>query len=137
MGKWLRQLAKITEKPLGMAPTKPTKPPSVGFVGTSRRGLTEKSGDNGGEVQDLHNADLSIEELEAVVDLMLQPADKIAEKLQRSLFEVDPEVGLAGTDAQELVHACWACGNDAWWSKSCGERVCGICHPRPNRGMPI
>jgi hypothetical protein len=26
---------------------------------------------------------------------------------------------------------CWACGKDAWWTKTCGERVCGVCHPKP------
>ena len=25
---------------------------------------------------------------------------------------------------------CGACGKDAWWTKACGERVCGVCHPR-------
>ncbi len=27
--------------------------------------------------------------------------------------------------------ACGACGKDAWWTKVCGERVCGVCHPQP------
>lgn|GEM_PF-5090033 len=29
--------------------------------------------------------------------------------------------------------ACSCCGKAQWWTKSCGQRVCGICHPNPHR----
>jgi hypothetical protein len=80
---------------------------------------------------DIHGADLLAEDYETVVTEILLPADKTAGKLQRSLFEEEPEVGLVGIEAQGPVRICWACGKDAWWTKTCGERVCGVCHPSP------
>ena len=39
-------------------------------------------------------------------------------------------------DAEALLehaadYSCYACGNSKWWTKADGERICGICHPKP------
>lgn len=34
---------------------------------------------------------------------------------------------------EERDDTCPNCGRDAWWIKSGGERMCGICHPDPRR----
>ena len=29
-------------------------------------------------------------------------------------------------------HTCYGCGNADWWDKG-DQRICGVCHPRPNK----
>ena len=35
--------------------------------------------------------------------------------------------------AQTDVDACQICGKVAWWYQASGERICGVCHPKPQQ----
>ena len=111
MGKWLSRVAEISEIPPGKVPTKPTKAPSVGFVGRSGKGIEEKTALSESAVAitknvrkpDIHAADLSAADYEAAVVQVLQPAHKTAAEWQRSLFMEEAEDSTVASEAIDIA----------------------------------
>ena len=65
----------------------------------------------------------------------LQAIHRSKRGLDMELMESGDEEG-ERIDAETLLaHArddsCYACGNSRWWTKANGQRICGICHPKP------
>jgi len=40
---------------------------------------------------------------------------------------------IAWADELSPDDTCWSCGQNRWWRKASGQRVCGACHPEPRQ----
>ena len=127
MGRWRDKLLEKSQRSTQQEPTKPTKAPSVGFVGSSGADISKKRAGNTSELEHTKErpqvrdwCDLEAGEL---------PQNTVAAVPDGNAVRVYLSDLLANPTVDE--NTCRYCSHSEWWDNA-GQRTCGICHPKHN-----